>query len=252
MISILLATALATWLVFTLFWVASLPRQDAGIVDFYWGPGFAIIAWLAWLMGSVNELHNGFLLVAITGWGARLGWYMTKRHQGTEDARYRTMREHHGTGFNRKSLWMVFWLQAVIQWLASSPALVAAIATPRPIEWLIWIGALVFAGGFALEIMADNEVAHFRTDPSNRGTLLTTGLHARIRHPNYLGEIVLQWGMGLIAFAGTLNPLAFMGPALMTVLIVKVSGVPLLEEEFKTRPGYAEWAAKAGVLWPKW
>jgi steroid 5-alpha reductase family enzyme len=251
MISILLATGLATWIAFTLLWVASLPRQDAGIVDFYWGPGFAIIAWLAWLMEGMNELHNGFLLVALTCWGARLGWYMTKRHQGSEDARYRAMRERHGAGFARRSLWMVFWLQASIQWLASSPALVAAIMTPKPEEWVVWIGALVFAAGFALEIMADREVARFRIDPANKGKLLTTGLHARIRHPNYLGEIILQWGMGLIAFGGTLNLLAFVGPALMTGLIVKVSGVPLLEEQFKTRPGYAEWAARAGALWPR-
>jgi steroid 5-alpha reductase family enzyme len=251
MMSILLAAGLATWLAFTLFWAASLPRQDAGIVDFYWGPGFVVVAWLAWLMGSVNELHNGFLLVAVTGWGARLGWYMVQRHRGTEDARYHAMRGRHGASFNRKSLWMVFWLQAVIQWVASSPALVAAIAVPKPVEWLVWIGAMVFAGGFALEIMADNEVARFRADPTNSGKLLTTGLHARIRHPNYLGEIILQWGMGLIAFGGTQNLLAFAGPALMTALIVMVSGVPLLEEQFKKRPGYPEWAAKAGVLWPK-
>jgi steroid 5-alpha reductase family enzyme len=251
MISILLATGLVTWLIFTLFWAASLPRQDASIVDFYWGPGFAIIAWLAWLMGSVNELYNGFLLVAITGWGARLGWYISKRHTGTEDARYRAMRERHGTGFNRSSIWIVFWLQAVLQWIASSPALVAAIVTPRPVEWLIWIGALVFACGLGLEIMADKEVERFRADPANKGNLLTTGLHARIRHPNYLGEITLQWGIGLIAFGGTLNPLAFAGPVLMTGLIVKVSGVPLLEEQFRERPGYEQWAAKAGVFWPK-
>ncbi len=252
MISILLITGLATWLAFTLFWVASLPRQDAGIVDFYWGPGFAVLAWMAWLMGSANGLHNTLLLVAITTWGARLGWYMTKRHVGTEDARYRAMRERHGSDFNRRSLWMVFWLQAAIQWAAASPALVAAIATPRPIEWLIWTGALVFAGGFALEIMADNEVERFKADTANRGKLLMTGLHARIRHPNYLGEIILQWGIGLTAFGGTLNPLALLGSALMTGLIVKVSGVPLLEEQFRKRPGYDEWAAKAGVLWPKW
>jgi steroid 5-alpha reductase family enzyme len=100
--------------------------------------------------------------------------------------------------------------------------------------------------------MADNEVERFRADPANRGKLLTTGLHSRIRHPNYLGEIILQWGMGLIAFGGTLNPLAFAGAALMTGLIVKVSGVPLLEEQFRKRPGYEAWAAKAGVFWPKW
>jgi steroid 5-alpha reductase family enzyme len=252
MMPILAATFGVTLFVFTLLWLASLSRHDASIVDFYWGPGFAVIAILAWWMGNANGLHNTLLLVAITAWGARLGWYMTKRHTGTEDARYRAMRERHGQAFGRNSLWMVFWLQAIIQWAASSPALVAASAIPRPVEALIWIGALVFTGGFALEIMADREVERFKCDPANRGKLLTSGLHARIRHPNYLGEIILQWGMGLIAFGGTLNPLAFIGPALMTGLIVKVSGVPLLEEQFKTRPGYAEWTAKAGEFWPKW
>jgi steroid 5-alpha reductase family enzyme len=252
MISVFFATILATFAAFTLLWAASLPRRDAGIVDLYWGPGFAVIAWLAWVMSPTNGLHNTLILAAISAWGVRLGWYMIRRHTGHEDPRYGAMRERYGSGFARTSLWLVFWLQAAIQWLASSPALVAALANPRPMHTLIWIGAIIFAAGFVLEIGADQAVARHRADPANRGRLLTTGLHARVRHPNYLGEIILQWGMGMIAFGGTLNPLAFIGPILMTGLIIKVSGVPLLEAQFRTRPGYDEWAKHAGALWPKW
>jgi steroid 5-alpha reductase family enzyme len=251
MISILAATASVTFAAFTLLWAASLPRRDAGIVDLYWGPGFAAIAWVAWMMSAANGLHAALLLAAVSAWALRLGWYMVRRHTGQEDPRYGAMRERHGPGFARTSLWLVFWLQAAIQWLASSPALVTAMSPSNPVPALIWIGVLLFTAGFILESIADRAVARHRANPANRGKLLTTGLHARIRHPNYLGEIVLQWGMGLIAFGGTLNPLAFFGPLLMTGLIIKVSGVPLLEEQFRKRPGYSEWAAKAGALWPR-
>ncbi len=252
MISVLVATSLTTFAAFTLLWAASLPRRDAGIVDFYWGPGFLVIAGLAWLMSDSIGPHGLLLVLAIGVWGLRLGWYMIRRHNGQEDARYSAMRERHGASFGRTSLWLVFWLQALIQWLASSPALVAFLATPRPVLALIWIGALVFTAGLALETLADAAVARHKADPAKRGTLLMTGLHARIRHPNYLGEIILQWGLGLMAFGATLNALAFIGPALMTGLIIKLSGVPMLEDQLKSRPGHAEWVARTGALWPRW
>jgi steroid 5-alpha reductase family enzyme len=250
MIPILVATFGITLFVFTLLWLASLSRHDASIVDFYWGPGFAAIAILAWWMAETGTSRY-LLWVPVTLWGLRLGWHMIHRHHGDEDPRYRAMREHHGASFGRRSLWTVFWLQALIQWIASSPALVAAVAPARDHKGLIEFGLAVFVIGLMIEIWADRELSRFRANPANRGKLLTTGMFARIRHPNYLGEIILQWGIGIAAFGMTFNPLVFIGPAVMTGLIVKLSGVPMLEEQLRDRPGYAQWAAKAGALWPK-
>jgi steroid 5-alpha reductase family enzyme len=258
--SILLATFSITVLCFTALWAISVAKRDAGIVDFWWGPGFVVTGWIAAAMADRFDWLALAFLACLTAWGLRLGWYMVARHGGAEDARYAAMRERHGDAFGRKSLWMVFWLQAVIQWLASSPALVLAV-TARRIRFssgevdvmmiCLAVGFLLFVAGFGLEAAADREVARFKANPANKDQLLTTGLHARIRHPNYLGEIILQCGLGLMAFGLTLNAWAFLGPALMTGLIIKLSGVPMLEEQFAKRPGFAEWRARTGALWPR-
>jgi steroid 5-alpha reductase family enzyme len=258
--SLLYCTVAATFAAFTALWALSVPRRDAGIVDFYWGPGFVVIAWLGWLLSEPRLVTDLVLVLPITLWGLRLGWYMVRRHGGAEDARYAAMRERHGSAFVGKSLWMVFWLQAAIQWIASTPALVV-MAAPGGLKALQIIspltpaivasGLALFFAGFALEAAADRAVARFKADPANRGALLTSGLHAHVRHPNYLGEIVLQWGLGLIAFGLTRNPLAFIGPALMHALIAMLSGVPMLEAHIKERAGFADWKARTGALWPR-
>lgn len=247
-----LATTLAvTIAAFTALWALSLRLRDAGIVDIYWGPGFVVIAGLAfWLEGRSGAASLVFL-ACLSVWGLRLGWHIAARHNGVEDARYRAMRDRHGPTFGRRSLWAVFWLQAAVQWLASSPALVIAVAPATAIHWALWVGLAAFLAGFLVEVTADSEVRRFRADPVNQGRLLTTGLHAHVRHPNYLGEITLQWGLGLMALAITGNPVALAGPALMHILIVRVSGVPLLEAQLAARDGFAEWKARTNALWPR-
>jgi steroid 5-alpha reductase family enzyme len=252
----LFSTFLITLIAFTAFWAWSLKRRDAGIVDFYWGPGFVLIAWIAWGLAPGYSPPALVLLAAITLWGLRLGWYMTRRHTGVEDPRYAAMRARHGEGFGTKSLWMVFWLQAVIQWVASSPVLVAftsaqAASGQRPVVTmaLVGIGLVIFTAGFLLEVWADHEMAAFKADPRNRGKLLTTGLRNRIRHPNYTGEIILQWGLGVMAFGVSFGLLSFVGPLMMTALIIRLSGPPMLEEHLAKRPGYEAWKARTGALW---
>jgi steroid 5-alpha reductase family enzyme len=254
------ATLIASLAAFTLFWAASLKLKDAGIVDFYWGPGFVVIGWLAWALAPGGGWPGLVVLAAVSLWGVRLGWHMIARHGGVEDPRYGAMRAAHGSSFATKSLWMVFWLQAAIQWAASSPALsvaatpavaaAASLASPLP-ALLFALGLALFAGGFLLEAAADRAIRRFQADPANAGKLLTTGLHARVRHPNYLGEIILQWGIGAMALAASGNPLALVGPAMMHALILRLSGVPMLEAHLAARDGFAEWKARTNALWPR-
>jgi steroid 5-alpha reductase family enzyme len=248
----ILAAFGVTMMLFTGLWIMSVVRRDASVIDFYWGPGFAVIGWIAWFTGRPDgSLLRLTILVCVTAWGLRLGWHILARHRSVEDARYAAMRERHGASWPIKSLFYVFWLQAIIQFCAASAVMLAALAPAQPSLWVILAGLIVFGAGFALEVAADRAVVHFGENPDNRGKLLTTGLHAHMRHPNYLGEIILQWGLALAVFGLTFNPLSFAGAAIMTALIVKVSGVPLLEEQFRKRPGYAEWAARTGALWPR-
>ncbi len=252
MMSALWITFAISFGIFTLLWIVSLARRDAGVVDIYWGPGVVVLGWTAWWLGGADPQPLRIIILAVvTVWGLRLGWHILKRHRGEEDARYAAMRARHGAGWPLKSLVYVFWLQAAIQIAAASAPLLAAVGPARPLAAVAWAGLLIFAAGFLLEAAADRAIARFAGNPANRGKLLTTGLHARVRFPNYLGEITLQWGLALAAFGLTLSPLAFIGPVVMTYLIFKVSGVPLLEEQFRKREGYAQWAARTGAILPK-
>ena len=173
-------------------------------------------------------------------WAARLGSHLLRRNRSHgEDPRYVAMRAQHGARFWWVSLFTVFLLQATLAWIVSLP-LQAAIVSTTPLGILDGVGVLAWIAGFTCEAVADAQLARFRADPNNRGTVLDTGLWRYSRHPNYFGDALLWWGIGLLgAAAGAWA--ALVGPLLMNVLIVRVSGVSLLEKDIgDRRPGYRE------------
>ena len=111
----------------------------------------------------------------------------------------------------------------------------------------------VFVFGFAYETVADAQLARFKADPAARGTVMDRGLWRYCRHPNYFGECLLWWGFFLMAVGAEAPAWLVVSPLLMTVLLLKVSGVPLLEEDLsQRRPGYREYVARtpAFIPWP--
>jgi steroid 5-alpha reductase family enzyme len=250
-------TLAVTVAAFAAIWLASLRTRDAGIVDLYWGPGFAVVALLTLALERAVAPGQLLLVAMVTLWAARLGWHMASRHAkaGREDPRYARMRAERGETFARWSLPNVFLLQAVILWLVATPIHAGLIAggAPLPGPWF-WLaagaGAALFAGGLALETAADLALSRFRADPANRGKLLTTGLFARVRHPNHLGEIILWLGIGLVALAISGRWQALLGPLLLWALVARLSGPPMLEPVLAARDGYRAWAAKTPALWP--
>lgn len=260
--SILLPGSLVAVLVlFLAMWLVSLATKDAGAVDIIWGPGFALVAWIHWL--GMPWLGDGarhpsatLLLLVVTLWAARLGAHLFARHRMStaEDPRYAAMRAADPAGFGRASLWKVFVLQAVILWALSLPIHLAMLA-PRSgsTGWLGMAGLALFLVGFMIEAAADHALLHFRRDPANRGRLLTSGIFAWSRHPNYFGEALLWFGIGLIAWDASGHAIALLGPAALTGLLLKVSGVPLLEAHLAaTRPEFAAYKARtsAFIPWP--
>ncbi len=253
--SVIAATLLAAFALFTLVWLIHVKIEDAGIVDFAWGGSFFVTGWLAlWLAGGATA--TTFLLMSlVTVWAARLTAHMAWRHgfMDGEDARYRAMREATGPGFWWKSLFKVYWIQALVQWLVASPLLAAALlrAETAPIA-LVAVGAVMFLVGFVIESVADRQLWAFKAKPENRGLLMTGGLFAWSRHPNYFGEVVLWWGLGLIAFASSGSLFSFLGPVLLTGLLLKVSGVELLDAHLaRTKPGFEDWAARTSAFIPR-
>jgi steroid 5-alpha reductase family enzyme len=244
-----LATIMATM---GLVWLLSLARRDASIVDPFWGSGFAIVALTAsWL--NFPPSARTTLLVALTAvWGLRLSLFLLWRNWGHgEDRRYQVMRNHHGPRFWWVSLFTVFMLQAVILWFVSLPIQVAASQEEAiPLRWLDGIGVLIWTIGFAFEAVGDWQLARFKADPANTGRVMDRGLWRFTRHPNYFGDFAVWWGLYLIAAAGgawwtLLSPLA------MSFLLLKVSGVTLLEKTITDRrPDYANYQARTNAFFP--
>jgi steroid 5-alpha reductase family enzyme len=238
---------------FTLLWVVSLAIGNASIVDIFWGPGFVLVG-VASLLGLTGEpTTRGLLVVGLaTIWAARLALHIGIRNAGAgEDFRYRQWREEAGSSFWWISYFKVFLLQAVLLWIASSPLLLAQ--RPGPAAGLTaydGLGIALFVFGFAFETIADWQLARFKRDPNNRGQVMRAGLWSRSRHPNYFGEAVLWWGLGLLALPAG-GWLALLGPLLMTFMLLKVSGVAMLDAALiERRPGYAEYVRSTPAFFP--
>lgn len=236
----------------TLLWLLSLRLQDSSIVDPFWGPGFALVTATYVVVDGRFGARGLLALVLVSAWAARLGYHLWMRNRRTgEDPRYRAMRDRHGARFGWVSLFTVFWLQAVLLWIISAP-LAGSVLSVAPLGILDLAGTLTFLIGFMLEAVADRQLDRFRADSTNKGRVLDTGLWRYSRHPNYFGNAVLWWGLYLVAMGGGAYWTIF-GPALMTYLLLRVSGVTLLERSLRTsRPGYAEYIERtsAFVPWP--
>lgn len=234
----------------TLLWLVSLRLRDASIVDPFWAPGFLLVCG-TYLALAPDQGARAWIVLALTAlWAARLGWHLLRRNlRSGEDPRYATMRASHGERFPVVSLFTVFWLQAVLLWIVSAP-LFAAATSGEPLGPLDWIGALVMLAGIVVEAIADRQLEAFKADPGSRGRVLDSGLWRYSRHPNYFGNAVLWWGAYLIAVAGG-GAWTVFGPVLMTFLLLKVSGVTLLERDIEERrPGYADYVRRTSAFVP--
>jgi steroid 5-alpha reductase family enzyme len=247
-------TAAATLAVMFGLWLVSLRRRDASIVDIYWGVGFAQIALIAYALGDgwpPRKLLSATLTVV---WGLRLGAYLLWRNWGHgEDYRYQAMRRAHGARFGVVSLYSVFGLQAVLMWAVSLPVQRTQWSPgPDAFGILDGLGVLLWAIGLSCEAIGDWQLARFKADPRNRDQVMDRGLWRYTRHPNYFGDACVWWGLYLIA-AGGGAWWTIVSPLLMTVLLLKVSGVAMLERTItKRRPAYADYIARtsAFVPWP--
>lgn len=235
-------------------WLLSLALRDASIVDVFWGIGFAMIAHVARITSAGAPARAWLVTLLVTAWGIRLGAYLLWRNWGGgEDPRYQAMRRHWGARFWIVSLGVVFGLQGVLMWLVSLPVQAAIMApAPATLGWLDALGTVLVLTGLAFESIGDLQLARFKADPSTKGHVMDRGLWRYTRHPNYFGDAVVWWGLYCFALA-TGHPLTIVGPLVMTWLLTRLSGVPLLEKKLaRTRPGYAEYVARTSsfIPWP--
>ena len=243
-------TAVAIGIAMLALWLVSLPLRNASIADIFWPLGFVLVAIVSWRAnGCISRRILVGTLVAV--WGLRLAVHLFLRNRGHgEDPRYRAMRRRWGESrFPFVSLFTVFVFQGILMWIVSLPVQ-GSFSSPARIGPLDVVGAAVWLVGFSFEAVGDLQLTRFRTDPSSGGKILDRGLWRYTRHPNYFGNATLWWGIGLIAVSAH-RWWTLVGPLVMTVLLLRVSGVPLLERRMKrTRPGYEAYVARTSAFFP--
>ncbi|MBY8975644.1 DUF1295 domain-containing protein [Rhodobacteraceae bacterium NNCM2] len=237
---------------FAILWPLSILKRDASIADFWWTPGIVAQMWLVSAMVSQTDSRVILLNVVILVWALRLGWVLIGRRirEGSEDSRYGILRDAWGEGFWWKSFFIVFLLQAVIQWVIALGPLSALVAEPAPLGALSLIGCVIVVGGLYLETRADAELDAFRrTEPPD--ALMETGLRAHVRHPNYVGEMLVWVGIGCIIAEVSLWG-AILSPAIVILLLTTISGAPILDERLsQSRPGYRAYCERVPAFIPR-
>jgi len=235
-----------------LLWLLSLRLKDASISDIFWGPGMAgVVDITAWL-GGAGGTRASAVLVLVNLWAFRLAAHLWARHKG-EDRRYAVLRQHFGRNWWWLSLIQVFLLQAILIWFIPAPLVAALLYSHMPMGWADYLGIGLAAAGLIIETLADSQLAAFRTDPASRNQIMDRGLWSWSRHPNYFGECLMWWGCFLIGYAASHQIWLLLSPILVTGLLLKVSGVSLMEETIASRrPGYADYRRRVSVFvpWP--
>ena len=264
LLPVLLSSAGAIALLMFATWIWSVVRKDAGVVDIAWGLGFVVVAAVAYLQGEAAGPRRLLLPALVTLWGLRLSAFLAWRNLVAqmypggelnlkEDRRYGAMRRKHGERFWWVSLFTVFGVQGALLFFISLPLQVMqAIPGRTDLGWVDYLGVLVFLGGLFFETVGDIQLLNFRLNPGSHGQVLNTGLWRFSRHPNYFGDSTAWWGMFIVAASSGLGVVAtVLSPILLTVMLLKVSGVALTERNIvERRPKYKQYIESTSAFLP--
>jgi steroid 5-alpha reductase family enzyme len=234
-------------------WLFSLVRRNAGIIDTFWGIGFVVVAWMTFFQADGCLVRSLVLLILTTVWGLRLALHIGKRNWGKgEDRRYQAWRREYGKRFWWVSLFTVFGVQGILLWIISLVVQVGQLSPhPARLTWFDGLGVVIWGVGFGFEAVADLQLARFKTDPENHKKVMNQGLWAFSRHPNYFGEALVWWGIFCITLSSPGNFWTVISPLTITFLLLKVSGVTLLEKTIvETRPDYRDYMKTTNAFIP--
>ncbi len=234
------------------FWfIVSLIKKRNDVADVAWGLGFILMAWSSFFLVSSYGPRALLVCILVSIWGLRLAWHIHSRNKGkTEDYRYLALRNEWGKYFYLRSYFQVYILQGVFLFMIALPIFITNNGGIASFGILDLVGLLVWICGFYFEVVGDLELSRFIKNPENKGKLMQSGLWAYTRHPNYFGEVLAWWGIWIISLSVPGGWVGIVGPATITFLILKVSGVPMLEKKMAENPDFIEYKNRVSMFIP--
>lgn len=230
----------------SLWFVAARLRKRLDTVDIAWGLGFVVVAWASALLR--HSTRSWVIAVLVSIWGLRLASHIYRRAKTKkEDPRYEDLARKWKGNFWLRAYLSIFLLQGLLIWVVSLPIVMATNHQLRDWSWLTVAGGLVWLTGFVIEAVADRQLAGYLRLPK-KPKVLQKGLWKYSRHPNYFGELTQWWGIGIIALQAHRGWIGLLGPAVLSVLIVFVSGIPPIEKRRAKDPAYRAYQKKTSPL----
>lgn len=246
-----LILVLLLFLYMSLWFIVSLIKKRNDVADVAWGLGFVLMAWTSFFISDMSNPRSVLVCILVSIWGLRLAWHIHKRNKNkTEDYRYLAWRKEWGKWFYLRSYLQVYLLQGTLLFLIVLPVLVINQNSVSPINWVDFVGLIIWLFGFYFESVGDAQLARFIKDPLNKGKLMQSGLWAYTRHPNYFGEVTQWWGIWIIGLSVPFGFVGILGPITITILILKVSGIPMLEKKMAENPDFIEYKKRVSMFFP--
>lgn len=243
--------ALILFAYMNVWFVVSVIKRRNDVADVAWGLGFVLMAWASYVLSDEPGMRGLLVSLLVSVWGLRLAVHIAARHRDKpEDYRYAAWRATWGAWFYPRSYLQVYVLQGALLFLVVFPVLLINRNAAPTLGLLDVVGVLVWLVGFTFEVVSDAQLARFLKYPANKGKLLQSGLWAYSRHPNYFGEALQWWGLWLVALSVPYGVIGLLGPLTITFLLLKVSGVPMLEKKMAQHPDFAAYRQRVSMFIP--
>ena len=233
--------------IFLLAWI----KKDNSLVDIAWGIGFIVVAISTFFLEAGSDPRHILVTALIVLWGTRLATHIAIRNKGRgEDFRYAQWRKNWGKGFLIRSFFQIYMLQGFLLLIIAYPVMLINHSKEAGIVFLDVLGLIIWLIGFLFEALGDYQLSKFKQKTENKGKIMAQGLWKYTRHPNYFGEIVMWWGIFLMALSVKSGWTAVVSPLLITFLLLRVSGITMLEKKYVGNKEFEEYARRTSAFFP--
>jgi steroid 5-alpha reductase family enzyme len=235
----------------SVWFLISMIKKRNDVADIAWGLGFVLLSWTSFFLSGEQSIRALAVNILISVWGVRLATHIFSRNRNkSEDYRYLEWRKEWGRYFYIRSFLQVYMLQGLLLFLIVFPALLTNYSFSSLLTPMDYVAFSIWLLGFLFESIGDKQLADFIKDPSNTGKIMQSGLWKYTRHPNYFGEVTQWWGIWLFSVAASQSYIGIIGPATITVLILFVSGIPLLEKKYIGNTDFEEYKKRTSMFFP--